>query len=154
MISEFPTNAGRRSNPEAPGRRVLLVEDNEAASRGLARLLELQGYSVTTAADGATALAALSAGAPPDFVVTDMQLPDLDGREIARHARNLQPRPHVGLITGWDVDPSTDVLTDDGIDWVLLKPLDFSQLISHLSTSDPVAPTHSTGDGPRPGAGA
>ena len=140
MMTELPTNPVPLTSPSGPGRRVLLVEDNEAASRGLAKLLEVQGYAVTTARDGATALAALAAGAPPDFVVTDMQLPDLDGREIARHARNLQPRPHVGLITGWDVDPGAEVLNADGIDWVLLKPLDIRELISRLSIPNRSAP--------------
>ncbi|MFO0907767.1 MAG: response regulator [Isosphaeraceae bacterium] len=83
--------------------RILLVEDNEAASKGLARLLEASGYDVTSATTGEEALAHLQ-GSPPDFLLTDLQLPDIDGRELALKARELSPPPRVILITGWDVE--------------------------------------------------
>src|SRR4051812_17536182 len=82
--------------PRPRGRRVLLVEDNEEAARGLARLLEVQGFVVTTVFNGQSALEALASGEPPDFVLTDLQLPDLDGLEVALHARKLSPTPYIG----------------------------------------------------------
>ena len=57
----------------------------------MARFLEAEGYAVTLAFDGTTALEALESGPPPDFVLTDLRLPDLDGRELARSARQLVP---------------------------------------------------------------
>jgi DNA-binding response OmpR family regulator len=120
-------------SPRPPGRRVLLVEDNEAASQGLARLLQVQGFAVTAVLDGTSALAALATGEPPDFVLIDLQLPDLDGREIALHTRNLNPRPRVGLITGWDLDSVSNVHENYGIDWVLLKPLNLDELIDRMN---------------------
>ena len=77
----------------SPARRVLLVEDNVAASKGMTKLLEAYGFEVTTAYDGASALEALATGRPPDFVLTDLQLPDLDGREVARQAPARAPPP-------------------------------------------------------------
>ena len=115
--------------------RVLLVEDNDAASRGLARLLEAWGFDVTVKNDGQSALRALDSGPPPDFVLTDLLLPDLDGREIARHAHGLQPTPRVALITGWDIDTDLDDYHAWGIDWVFPKPLDTYELISRLRES-------------------
>jgi CheY-like chemotaxis protein len=111
---------------------VLLVEDNEAARKGLARLLEAQGFDVATSSTGESALNALATGAPPDYVLTDLRLPDLDGREVAQRARQLRPAPRVALITGWDLEPGLDGQPDSGIDWVLTKPLDIHALISIL----------------------
>jgi DNA-binding response OmpR family regulator len=128
------------SRPDAAIRdRILLVEDNDAASRGLARLLEAWGYDVTVRQDGTSALQALETGPPPDFVLTDMRLPDLDGREIARYARRLVPPPRVALITGWDLESDPPDYETWGIDWVFHKPLDFSDLIARLRESRPRA---------------
>jgi CheY-like chemotaxis protein len=113
-------------------RRVLLVEDNEAACRGLAKLLEAHGYEVETVQDGSSALEALAAGPPPDYLLTDMSLPDLDGREVARQARQLVPAPWVVLITGWDLNPDPDERATWGVDRVLSKPVDFKELLTVL----------------------
>jgi two-component system cell cycle response regulator CpdR len=113
--------------------RVLLVEDNDAASRGLARLLEAWGYDVTVRHDGTSAIRTLETDPPPDFVLTDLRLPDLDGREIAQHARRLVPPPRIALITGWDIgEELSDLHTSWGIDWFFPKPLEMASLIARL----------------------
>jgi DNA-binding response OmpR family regulator len=117
--------------------RILLVEDNEAANKGLARLLEASGFEVTTVLDGESALRALATSPPPDILLTDMQLPDLDGRELALRARQLEPPPRIVLITGWDLEPLPSLRAAWGIDWVLTKPLDMSTLLDTLSRPPP-----------------
>ena len=112
--------------------RILLVEDNEAAGRGLARLLQAQGYEVTTVLNGEDALLALSQGRPPDVLLTDMQLPDMDGREVARQARLLEPAPRILLVTGWDLELGPDGKKTWGIDEVLVKPVDLTSLVAAL----------------------
>jgi DNA-binding response OmpR family regulator len=118
--------------PRPRGGRVLLVEDNEEAGRGLARLLEVQGFVVTIVLNGQSALEALACGDPPEFVLTDLQLPDLDGREIALQARKLSPTPYIGLITGWDLEQVDDAREKFGIDWVFAKPLNLIELIDRM----------------------
>lgn len=113
--------------------RVLLVEDDNAAGRGLGRLLEAEGYAVAVVRDGSAALAALREGPLPDFILTDLQLPDLDGRDVARFARTLVPAPRVAVITGWDLDLSAADCAELGIEWVLPKPLYVPDLIARLS---------------------
>src|SRR5260370_36349251 len=83
-----PTSGPPASAPGARP-RILLVEDNQAAGRGLARLLETEGFAVTTVQNGTAALTSLNAGPPPHFLLTDLQLPDLDGRDLARTMRKL-----------------------------------------------------------------
>jgi CheY-like chemotaxis protein len=119
---------------------VLLVEDNEAARRGLAKLLEARGFDVTTVRDGASALRALETCPPPDYLLTDLRLPDLDGREVALRARQLIPDLRTGLITGWDLEPDQDIQATWGIDWVLHKPVDLQVLIQKLNEPPPDAP--------------
>jgi two-component system cell cycle response regulator CpdR len=115
--------------------RILLVEDNDMACRTLARLLEAWGFQVTMTHDGTSALRALDSDPPPDFVLTDLSLPDLDGREVARHAHGLQPTPRIALITGWDLDSELADYRSWGIDWIFPKPLDTYELISRLRES-------------------
>ncbi len=120
-----------------PRRRILLVDDNVEGCRALARLLEFYDFEVITAGNGTAALQILRSGPTPDVVLTDMILPDLDGREISREAHALQPTPLVVMITGWDFgsEPLDHKLW--GIDHVYLKPLDVSSLVTLLKTSPP-----------------
>ena len=70
-----------RSHP-----RILLVDDDEAILDSLRRALELEGYEVVTAVDGAGALTSV-AQSEPDAVVLDIGLPDLNGRVVAARMR-------------------------------------------------------------------
>ena len=64
---------------------VLVVDPNEDCARSLAELLECCGYSVSAAIDGRMALAL--ADPPPDIIITELILPDLDGYELVRTLR-------------------------------------------------------------------
>ena len=134
-------DAGASAVPGSP--RILLVDDNEATQRGLARFLEAEGYEVTLAFDGTTALEVLESGPPPDFVLTDLRLPDPDGREVAQSARRLVPPPRVALITGWDLDPELETPDSWGIEWYFQKPVNVRDLIEKLRQA-PKAPTQAS----------
>jgi len=110
----------------------LLVEDNDASSKGLSKLLAAMGFDVAVEYDGVSALRALREDPAPDFLLTDMRLPDLGGREIALAARELNPRPRIALITGWDLEYERNESASWGIDWVFTKPLDVSELVAKL----------------------
>ncbi len=122
------------TDPVPPPRyRLLLVDDHDVGRKSLARLLDALGFDVTSAADGASALEALEVGPRFDYLLTDVRLPDLDGREIVQVARQHDPRPLIALITGWDIDPSEcDRL---GIDHLFLKPVDIQDLVAKLQAS-------------------
>lgn len=126
---------------ERRGRRVLVVEDNEAAGRGLAKVLQAHGYEVTTVADGNSALQALNSPTRADVLLTDLQLPDMDGRDLALHAGQLVPRPRVVLVTGWDVDDQLRDPAASGIDAVMVKPLDIPTLLRVLEEPAPPCDT-------------
>ena len=119
------------NEPTGPNRnRILLVDDHDLGRRSLARLLVALGFDVTSVSDGTRALEALEAGPEFDYLLTDVRLPDLDGREIVQVARQHVPRPLIALITGWDIEP--EECTRLGIDWLFLKPVDVRDLVAKL----------------------
>ncbi|SIN97316.1 two-component system, cell cycle response regulator CpdR [Singulisphaera sp. GP187] len=130
-------------SPRPTPQRILLVEDNDAASKGLSKFLIAMGYEVHVVIDGTSALEALRTSPPPDFVLTDLRLPDLDGREVALRARQLVPAPRIALITGWDLERDLRDKASWGIDWVFTKPLDVNELLLKLREvpESPVPPT-------------
>lgn len=60
-------------------KKILLVDDSATMLLSLRQTLEMSGFSVSTAMDGESALAALAAGGKPDLVITDLNMPKLDG---------------------------------------------------------------------------
>lgn len=66
--------------------RVLVVEDNRNLAVGLRNNLEIEGYQVELAADGASGLARARA-TPPDLIILDLMLPELDGYRVLRALR-------------------------------------------------------------------
>jgi CheY-like chemotaxis protein len=115
--------------------RVLVVDDHEVGRNSLSRLLGLLGYETTTAKNGLSAVEALESGTPFDYVLTDLRLPDLDGREVVQAVHRLRPEARIALITGWDVEPDESIRL--GIDWVFLKPLDVQDIVAKLRQSPP-----------------
>src|SRR5215211_2765589 len=69
-----------------PSANILLVDDDEEIRASLRRSLALEGYKIAQAADGAEALR-LARDAPPDLVVLDVMLPEVDGLEVCRRLR-------------------------------------------------------------------
>jgi DNA-binding response OmpR family regulator len=124
--------------------RVLLVDDNEAVRRGLARYLQLHGFLVVEAPTGKAAIDQLKSGSPFPIVLTDLRLPDIEGIEVIRRAKDVSSSTWVGLITGWDVDPNDPVY--QGIEAVLLKPVDSASLLARLprEASDRARPSYSS----------
>jgi CheY-like chemotaxis protein len=120
------------SNPDPARPRVLLVDDNVEGRRALERILEIQGFDATAVADGAAAREALRQGPPFDVVLTDLILPDTDGREVAREARAACPGAFIALITGWSFEADLRDIASHGIDQVYFKPLDVSELVQIL----------------------
>ncbi len=76
--------------------RILIVEDEVGLLRALGINLRARHYTVDTAADGASALIAASRK-PPDLVILDLGLPDLDGVEVIRGLRGWSTAPIIVL---------------------------------------------------------
>jgi len=105
------------------GATVLLVEDDEDNRELMTEVLESAGFRVVTASSGAEALRAL-AGQVVGAVVTDVGLPGVNGLEVARAAKRLEPPVPVVVVTGYS--ERDDIASAHGkeIDAVLVKPVD------------------------------
>src|SRR6185503_11131548 len=89
------------AKPPTPGRRLLVVDDNDDARDALALLLQALGYEVRTASDGGDALA-IAAAHPLEAVLLDISMPGMDGYQVAQQLRENGPRrPRLIALTGY-----------------------------------------------------
>ena len=85
-----------------PARRVIVVDDHPSFRRSAKALLTAEGFEVVgEAVDGASALAA-AAELVPELVLLDIQLPDIDGFEVARRLLERQPELRIVLVSSRD----------------------------------------------------
>jgi two-component system KDP operon response regulator KdpE len=110
--------------------RVLVVDDDRALARALAINLKARGYDVDVALTGAEALATASAR-PPDLVVLDLGLPDLDGHEVLAGLRGWTSAPVVVLSAREDQREKVAAL-DAGADDYVTKPFGMDELLARL----------------------
>jgi DNA-binding response OmpR family regulator len=79
--------------------RILICDDNEMGCGLLRRMLTRRGYQVEEAIDGASAIEAVEK-CPPDLVLLDLRLPDLDGAEVLRQLRCDHDANELPIIMG------------------------------------------------------
>jgi CheY-like chemotaxis protein len=111
-------------------RNVLLVDDDPLILEILRTILDLEEFEVTTVADGRQALASVAAS-PPDVVVCDVMMPEVDGFEVCR---TLKSEPTTAdlpviLLTARDRPEDRQAGEDAGCDAYLTKPFSPLQLI-------------------------
>ncbi|MEU5437719.1 response regulator transcription factor [Streptomyces sp. NPDC020719] len=124
--------------------RVLVVEDEPQLVRALEINLRARKYDVDAAGDGATALS-LAAQHPPDAVLLDLGLPDMDGIQVMRTLRRWSRAPILVVSARNTSDEKVEAL-DAGADDYITKPFSMNELLARLR-----AATRRT-DGPRGGA--
>jgi two-component system KDP operon response regulator KdpE len=110
--------------------RVLVVEDEPALLRALAINLRARDYEVPLAATGAAALS-LAAAQPPDVVVLDLGLPDMDGTDVIRGLRGWTQVPIIVLSARSAQADKVDAL-DAGADDYVTKPFGMDELLARL----------------------
>ena len=99
MGNRITSNADRGDDM---GMTVLIVDDHPSFRASARTLLEAEGYEVVgEAEDGESAIRAV-AELHPDLVLLDIQLPDIDGFEVAERLRDLDERPAVVLTSSRD----------------------------------------------------
>lgn len=109
---------------------VLVVDDDEMSRELLSILLQGEGYDVDTADSGEAALASLRGEAPPDIVLTDMQLPGISGSELASSLRNVCG-PETMLFAMSGTRPSDQTIS--GYDGFLHKPFKVAEVMDAVS---------------------
>jgi signal transduction histidine kinase/CheY-like chemotaxis protein len=114
---------------------ILIVDDNADAADTLSMFLSTVGHQLRVAYEGSSALA-LAAQAPPDILLLDIGLPDIDGYELARRVRALPQTAHATLIalTGYGQPADRERSAAAGFNYHLTKPVDVTALLRLLAT--------------------
>jgi two-component system response regulator MprA len=112
-------------------RRVLVVDDDEHIRRAVRRAVQLEGFEVELAADGAEALVRLRSS-PVDVLVLDVSLPVIDGLEVCRELRRRENMTPILMLTGRDSVADRVAGLDAGADDYLTKPFALSELLARV----------------------
>jgi two-component system KDP operon response regulator KdpE len=123
---------------------VLVVEDDRALRQALAINLRAREYDVTAVDDGTAALAA-AASHPPDVVILDLGLPDMDGNDVIEGLRGWSQAPII-VLSARTTQGDKVVALDVGADDYMTKPFGMDELLARLRAAlrragtDPDAP--------------
>lgn len=112
---------------KAPGRHVLVVEDDSSLSSFLGMELEADHFVVDQISDGAEALEALQAKRRYDLLILDLNLPNLDGLSLLRKLRPNQPRLPVLVLTARSRVEDRVIALRAGADDCLTKPFSLAE---------------------------
>jgi two-component system, OmpR family, response regulator MprA len=121
--------SGEREGPAV----VLVVDDDASVRESLRRALQLEGYAVELAADGAEALDRLRNPPEPDAIVLDMMLPHFDGLEVARRLRRTGSRTPVLMLTARAALEDRIAGFEAGADDYVVKPFALEELLARLN---------------------
>jgi two-component system KDP operon response regulator KdpE len=110
--------------------RLLLVDDDAPLLNALSIGLEAHGYELETAADGAAAIASVTAAAP-DVVLLDLGLPRFSGVEVIQAIRAWSSVPII-VLSARHQGPSKVAALDAGADDYVTKPFSMDELLARL----------------------
>ncbi len=140
-----PLNNAAKPAPRLANARILVVDAEESVRKAAHNLLGRQGATVETARDGHEALA-LARQSPYSAAMIDIRLPDLDGYEVFRRLRAVQPGVPIILMTGFGYDPTHSIVKarQEGLQTVLYKPFRADRLMEAVEQAlRPPAPSPS-----------
>jgi len=110
--------------------RILLVDDEVPIQRAVAPLLRSRGYEVEVVGTGADALTR-AAAQPPDLIVLDLGLPDIEGAEICRRIRMVSAVPIV-VLSARGAEADKVMALDLGADDYVTKPFGPEELLARI----------------------
>lgn len=114
-------------------RQILLLEDDSVSARMLQAMLTSLGYSVTWAQNGRKALELLHIGPPPDLVLTDILMPEMDGIEAIRHLRVAIPKVPIIAMTAQAESSYLKAAEVFGAELTLPKPVSPGPLLEAIN---------------------
>ncbi len=113
---------------EAKSISILVVDDDEASRAYVTEILSSRSWRVDTAEDGPSSLALVEQQAY-DVVILDYRMPGMNGAELCRRIRELQPGVRGVFLTGFPTIDTVYPAIDAGADHVLAKPVDPAELL-------------------------
>jgi len=139
-------SAGAAALPTAPpptaqvlarSLRLLIVDDDPALLQSLCNTLQQEGHQITPADGGQAGIDAFAqakqAQVPFDVVITDLGMPQVDGRQVIDSVRAASPRTPIILLTGWGQHPFADHERPPEVNRLLSKPAHLRELRAALA---------------------
>lgn len=114
---------------------ILFIEDCPIVCKAMGHMISLTftDMPVYTAENGRSGME-LFAEHTPGIVITDINMPDMDGLQVAREIKSAHPGTMIIVITGYSDDTHLDDFHKLDIDDYLVKPVDFSKLCESINT--------------------
>jgi len=110
-------------------RYILVVDDDEAFRKAVARFLQEAGFGVHVAADHRLALEILEGDEPVDLLLTDIVMPDrVNGLALARMGRMRRRDLKIVYVTGYDLPG----IEDEALGHILRKPIEPAELVEEI----------------------
>ncbi|MFA6899025.1 MAG: response regulator [Desulfurivibrionaceae bacterium] len=107
--------------------RLMVVDDEPIVGKRLKQVFGKIGFEIETYTDSAVALAAM-AEKPFDIVVTDLKMEGIDGIEVLKRARAMNPQTRVIIITGYASPDTAELAQQEGVFAFLAKPFRLDEL--------------------------
>lgn len=107
--------------------RLLVVDDEAIVGKRLSQVFSKIGFEVETYTESPAAMEAM-ATKPFDVVVTDLKMDGMDGMEVLRRVRALNPKTQVIIITGYASPETADLAKEEGVFKFLAKPFRLDEL--------------------------
>lgn len=121
-----------------PPKRILIVDDEPQVANTIRLLLEMGGHKIEMAEDAESALAMYDP-AKFDLVVTDLSLPKMNGTDLARSIRAVNPKQPIILITAYAESIARDKERLVNVNFLMGKPFSIEQLQDALNSIFPAA---------------
>jgi PAS domain S-box-containing protein len=135
--SPVSTLGGKQTASTRP-LRILVIDDEPTVLQLITEMLEVDGHQVEPAAGGQKGIEAFFAagerGHPFDVVITDLGMPHIDGREVARVVKQTSPATPVIILTGWGKRLDAEGNLPAHADFILSKPPKMTELREALIT--------------------
>lgn len=118
----------QRTDARAQPGRILVVDDSRDNLEILATRLRFRGYAVETAASGEEALARVAEN-PPDLILLDIMMPEMDGLEVTRRLRSAESTQAIPIIAITAMQGARELALEAGANDVMAKPIDIRSLL-------------------------
>ena len=114
--------------------KVLLVDDETEFASALAERLRLRSYNARAVFHPEDAIAAIQSD-PPDVVLLDFRMPGMDGIEVLKTIKKIDPAIEVIMLTGHGDVSSLEEAMRNGAHEYIMKPLDIGELITKINNA-------------------
>ncbi len=118
---------------QTSGHHILIIEDEPPIRRFLKASLSNEGYRISEAVSGEEGLR-MAAAHPPDLVILDLGLPDLDGQDVLKRLREWYTSP-ILILSARDQEAQKIKALDSGADDYVTKPFGVGELLARMRTA-------------------